>query len=163
MVLVLWLVVLIDSYLGLIMDPIYGFILLFDGLNDDKHVGQLLHELTEYNLYNFTFYFYFLHKLFYLVYSGIIVYFSQEGTSVPCHPFSVSASPLCCHIPDLILVVGGCGRMYLGEMRCLGEWVVCGSPEVPTWRGWALRHPPTGASVHWSGALAPGILVCRSG
>ena len=33
-------------------------------------------------------------------------------------------------------------------MRCLREWVVCGSPGVLTWRGWALRRPPTGTAAY---------------
>ena len=107
--------------------------------------------------------FYFLHQLVYLVYSGIIVSFYQGGTGVPCTPFCVSAAPLCCHLPALLLVGGDRGMVYSGEMRCLGEWVVCGSPGVPTWRVWTLRHPPTGSAAHWSSALAPGILVCSSG
>ena len=71
-------------------------------------------------------------KFVYLVYSGIIMSFSQGGTGVPCTPLSVSAAPLCCHLPALLLVVGGGGQVYSGEMRCIGEWVDCGRPGVPT-------------------------------
>ena len=39
----------------------------------------------------------------------------------------------------------------------------CEIPVMPTWRGWALRYPLTGDAAHWSGALAPRILVCSGG
>ena len=128
------------------------------------HYGIILMKL-DYNYVWMVYHiiFYFLHQLVYLVYSGIIVSFYQGGTGVPCTPFCVSAAPLCCHLPALLLVGGDRGMVYSGEMRCLGEWVVCGSPGVPTWRVWTLRHPPTGSAAHWSSALAPGILVCSSG
>ena len=49
--------------------------------------------------------------------------------------------------------------MVLGSR---GDWVGCVSPGVLTWIGLVLRHPPTVAAAHWSGALAPGIPVCST-
>ena len=109
------------------------------------------------------FFYFFIHKLVYLSYRGIIVSFSQGGVGVPCPPFSVSAAPLCCRLPSLPLVDGVGGQVYAGEWGVWGSGLVCGSPGLLTWRGLALRHPPTGAAAHCSSALAPGILVCSCG
>ena len=55
--------------------------------------------------------YFFLNKIFYLVYRSFIVSFAQRGTGVTCTPFSVLSAPLLCCLPNLPVVVVGGGRV----------------------------------------------------
>ena len=77
----------------------------------------------------FILYFYFLHKIVYLDHRRFNVYFPQGGTVVPCPPFSVSAVPLCCRIPDITLGVGGGGMVDAGGLGVWGSGLVVGALE----------------------------------
>ena len=41
------------------------------------------------------------------------MYFSQGGTGVPCSPFSVFSAPFLSCLPNMPVVVGGGGRLYV--------------------------------------------------
>ena len=53
--------------------------------------------------------------------------FPKGEVSVPCPPFSVSAAPLCCCLPDITLGVGGGGLVYVGDLGVWGSGLVVGA------------------------------------
>ena len=77
--------------------------MLIESFNVPK-IGEYLEMVTN-----------FVIKKVYLVYICFNVSFSQGVAGVPCPPFSVSATPLFCRLPDLPFVVGGDGRVYTGD------------------------------------------------
>ena len=66
----------------------------------------------------------FKHKIVYLVYRIFNVYFSQGGAGLPCPPFSALSAHLFCRLPALPLVVGGGGRVYVGDWGFGGSGLV---------------------------------------